>query len=110
MDRAEYLTALRRDSDAFATAIDDVGLYVPVPSCPEWKTGDLLHHVSQIFAFWGSIIAERATSRDAVQRVSREPDDGLMDAYRRHVARLVAILEETDPSTEVWTWSDQHDV
>jgi len=110
MDRAAYLAALRRDTQAFATAIDGVGLQAPVPSCPEWNTGDLVHHVSQIFAFWGSIIAERATSRDAVQRVGREPDDRLMDAYRRHAARLLEVLEDTDPSTEVWTWSSQHDV
>jgi uncharacterized protein (TIGR03083 family) len=110
MERSDYLAALQRDGAAFAESISKAGLRAPVVACPEWNTADLLYHLAEVHYFWTTIVEQRAASPDNVSAWPRPPDDELMDAYRRQVQALVAALTDTDPATEVWTWSAQHDV
>lgn len=110
MDNSQFLAALERDGAAFRDSGASVGLDTPVTSCPGWQVRDLISHLSEVHYFWASIVIQRATGWDQVERIEQVPDDQLLDTYDAMLARLVAALSTTDPATKVWTWSAQHDV
>ncbi len=110
MDNSEFLAALRCDGAAFRAAIAGSDLDAPVPSCPGWTVRDLLWHLSEVHYFWANIVSQRATAWDQVVRIEQVPDGELLAYYDQSFERVVAVLSETDPSAEVWTWSAQHDV
>ncbi len=110
METAEYLTALRRDGDAFAESAVAAGLAAAVPSCPGWTVADLVWHLTEVHYFWASVVVQQATRWDEVGRIVRVDEDDLLPTYHDGLARLCQDLANTDPATEVWTWADQHDV
>ena len=48
MEIDEHLARLRSDGELLATAIEAAGPDASVPTCPEWKVRDLMHHVGGI--------------------------------------------------------------
>ena len=110
MDPAQFVPSIIRDGAAFRTACVVAGLDAPVASCPGWTVADLLRHVADVHYFWGSLVAQRATSGRDVARPERINDDALFDAYDARLARMIEVLTASDPATEVWTWSADHSV
>lgn len=108
LDTHDFITALRRDGDAFAAAAGAAGLTTPVVSCPAWSVADLLWHLSEVHQFWGSVVAQQASHWNEVVEPERVPDDQLMATYAAGLTRLVDVLETADPTTPVWTWSADH--
>jgi uncharacterized protein (TIGR03083 family) len=109
MDASEYLEAVRRDSAALlaaARAADPAGA---IEDCPGWTPVDLVWHIGQVHWFWSSIVADRLAGPDAYVAPDRPDDDDDVFAFAEHSARrLDDVLASTDPSTEVWTWSEPH--
>ena len=110
MNNSDYLGALRRDGQAFATAVTAVDLNARVPSCPDWNVADLLWHLGEVLYFWRCIVEQRATSYEQVVALERMPDAELVGNYTVQLQRLLEVLGAADPATPVWTWSDQNDV
>ncbi len=110
MDISAFLTALRRDGEIFRDSAASVSMDTAVPSCPGWNVSDLIWHLSEVHYFWGSIVRQRATSWEQVERVEQVPDAELLATYDATFASLVDVLSTTDSATEVWSWSAQHDV
>lgn len=111
LHRDEYIAALRRDGVAFASSVRGAGLAAPVTSCPGWVTADLLWHLTEVHYFWASIVQQRALDgADVVELIRPDDDAQLSGLYETHFARVLQVLAETNPTTEVWTWSEQHDV
>lgn len=110
MDSPEFLDALARDGAAFRAAAASIPLNAPVPACPGWSNADQIAHLSEVHYFWAAVVADRVTGWDKVARLERAVDAQLFDRYDETLARLVEVLSATDPTTRVWTWSDQQDV
>jgi uncharacterized protein (TIGR03083 family) len=107
----DCLAAITRHSHALADAARP-HLAAPVEHCPDWTVADLVHHVTEVHWFWGTIAAERLAAPPGDERQpARSPDAELVDHFLAGAERLVRVLGEADQSAAVWTWfPDQQDV
>lgn len=94
---------------AFEEALTgEAGLDIPVPSCPDWRLLDLVHHVGLVYVRVRSHVDRGVTSKpetDAGELVGELPTGA--DAVRWWAGehdRLVALLESLDPQRPAWTW------
>jgi uncharacterized protein (TIGR03083 family) len=118
MDRDDFLAALHDESTALLAASRHADPRAAVPGCPEWTTADLVWHIGEVHDFWGWIVRERALDPDTYEDPTRPgaplPVDEAFAAVAtfasERAAELHRVLTDTDPSTEVWTWTPQHDV
>lgn len=111
LSAADCLAAITRYSGAFADAAEG-NLAARVEHCPGWDVADLVHHLTDVHWFWGTI-AEGTL--DAPPEESGHParaaDADLVDTFRAGAARLVEILRAADQTSACWTWfPDQQDV
>ena len=108
MEIDEHLARLRGDGELLAAAIEAAGPDANVPTCPDWKVRDLVHHVGGIHRWATGYVAEpRAERVDArlVEVVGGWPDDGdLVTWFRGGHARLVDTLETADPAVQCWSF------
>ena len=105
MDRVQYLQALARDGEAFASVAGDAELGAPVPSCPGWTLADLVYHLGEVHHFWRTIVADRRDTWEGYEQPDRPADADLVAWYRSGLADTVAVLGAVDPAQSNWTWS-----
>lgn len=111
MEHSDLLAALERDGRALIASCTAAAPGTIVEACPAWTVDDLLWHVTEVHHFWRSIVAVRAGDPKEVVRPTRPADPAaLPELAQRELVELLATLSSTDPATEVWTWSSQHDV
>lgn len=110
MERELHLMALECDGAAFVDACVAAGLSTPVPTCGSWTVADLLWHVSGVYGFFGTIVAERRTSTDGITAGERPADTDLPGRCRTLLADLLATLRSAPVGTEVWTFSTDRSV
>ena len=110
MDTSAYLTAIARDGAAFRDAAASVDLTTAVVPCPGWTNADQIWHLSEVHYFWATAVADRVTGWNDVPRLTRVPDDQLLEHYDGTLARLLEVLTAADPSARCWTWTEQQDV
>jgi len=82
---------------------------VVVPSCPEWRVGDLLAHVGFVHRWAEYLVRHRAPTRLSARDMglSRGPVDA--DWIAEGLSALLATLRASDPDDEMWAWgADQH--
>jgi uncharacterized protein (TIGR03083 family) len=108
MKHASYLSALAREGAAFAESCTEAGLVAPIDSCPGWSVADLVWHLTEVHRFWRSIVGERRTSPEGLERAPRARDDDLLHAYRSGLAETLRVLSAADPAQPNWTWSSDH--
>ncbi len=101
----DFLDALARDGEAFATASSRVDLLAPVPSCPAWTVADLVYHLGEVHVFWRTIVGDRRDTWEAYEEPERPADAELLTWYLDGLAATVAVLTAADPSHPNWTWS-----
>jgi uncharacterized protein (TIGR03083 family) len=100
----DCLAAITRHSHALAEAAR-ADLSAPVEHCPDWTVADLVHHVTEVHWFWGTIAEERlAEPPPEERRPARVPDDELVDHFVTGAERLVGMLGAADQDAAVWTW------
>jgi uncharacterized protein (TIGR03083 family) len=109
MDRDTYLDVIRGEGRLFLEAAKRAGLGAVVPTCPEWKVADLVHHVGVVHRKAGTYVREgRPTpllgdELDAVVG-PRPPDEGLFDYFREGFAALLDALAGAPSDLECWTF------
>ncbi len=108
METRDLLEALDRDSAAFVEACEVAGLSTSVPPCPGWTVADLLWHLTEVHDFWTAVVAQRLSDPDAYAQPPRPVAEGLTAMYRRGRHELMSALTAVDPSTAMWTWSQDH--
>jgi uncharacterized protein (TIGR03083 family) len=109
MDAHHYLDALRRDSAALVSASRAADPDAAIEGCPGWNPVDLAWHVGEVHWFWSTIVRDRLPGPDAYVEPERPGTDEDVFAFAEESARrLDNVLASTDPSTEVWTWSEPH--
>jgi uncharacterized protein (TIGR03083 family) len=103
-----WMEAIRRESAALAESAA-ADLSAPVLACPGWDVAELTYHAGEVQWFWASIVRERRLHPhdEAPERPARED---VVAWFRQQTQALLEALEAAEPSTEVWTWTDQHDV
>jgi uncharacterized protein (TIGR03083 family) len=110
----DHRAAIRADADIFYETAASADAAATVPSCPDWSVADLLWHLAEVHYFWGYVIENGITHANdlaKIKRAKRPENVGDTIAFgRSSTDRLLALLENTDPSQHVWTWSTRHDV
>lgn len=106
-----YLDHLDRESRRFLEVLASVDPAVPVPTCPDWSTADLVWHLAEVQWFWGSIAEGRITDKDDVEAADGEkparPDDyqELLALFGTARKRLAAAVADGADDTPMWSWA-----
>ncbi len=107
-----FVDHLERESALFRQALAEAPAGARVPTCPDWDADDLLWHLADVQWFWGEIAQRRLTSVGDVRalvRVDRPAQRaGLLAHFDRSSERLVRVLRDIPPDTELWMWADDH--
>jgi len=110
----DFLGHLASDSARFVQVLQDAPAGARVPTCPEWDTGDLLWHLTEVQWFWATIVGRGLTAHADVEALKRDdhPDDHLeMLALFAQASRdLQQNLSVASPDTAAWTWSSDQSV
>ena len=107
----DFLSHLRRESDRFLDVLAEADPSARVPSCPEWAAADLLWHLAEVQWFWATIVEERRTGTEGIEHPERPTDrDALLTFAAQQSDRLVRVLTETAPETEVYMWAEDKTV
>jgi len=95
----DYLALARADADLLLKAVAEAGDAAVVPTCPDWKTADLVAHVAGVFHRIETTVRLRAQERLSAAEVGDAPplDEAL--------AALVDTLSSVPPDEPVWNWS-----
>lgn len=106
----DHLEAIRTESARFSQVAHQLDLATPVPSCPDWSSADLVHHLAEVQDFWSQVV-RGADGEDATDLPRPADDAALPDAYDAASGRLVAALEQADPTGSCWSWhEDGHSI
>lgn len=106
-----YLGHLDRESRRFADVLAGVDPAVPVPTCPDWSTADLVWHLAEVQWFWGSIAEGRITDDDEADALEDDkparPEDyqELLALFDTAHARLSAAVADGPDHTPLWSWA-----
>src|SRR5439155_912391 len=109
MEGSAYLDALRREGELLASAAERFTLDTPIPTCPDWRLRDLLHHIGDVHRWARAHVAEGRQKpigrKELTALAGPLPDDAdLLAWFREGHARLVHTLQTADPATECWTF------
>jgi uncharacterized protein (TIGR03083 family) len=109
VDTPELLESLRRDSAALLAGAHAADPTAAIAGCPGWTPVDLVWHIGEVHWFWSTIVADRLAGPDEYVEPDRpDADDDVFAFAEQAAVRLDDTLSTTDPSTEVWTWSEPH--
>lgn len=101
----DHFEAIRTESARFSQVAHQLDLATPVPSCPDWSSADLVHHLAEVQDFWSQVV-RGADGEDATDLPRPADDAALPDAYDAASGRLVAALEQADPTGSCWSWHE----
>lgn len=104
-----WVGGLRAEGAAFGATAAEAPGDAPVPSCPEWTTTDLIHHLGSVYAWTRTLLVRGGTERPEPRRhpegVPAGP--GAVAWWQDEYAQLLATLEAVDPEAPVWNWAPQ---
>lgn len=109
-----YLDHIARESARLRAALAAAPPGARVPTCPDWDADDLLWHLGEVQWFWGEIAQRRLTDPADLDAMGQAREDrpperaALLGFCERSSERLVRVLGELSPDTELWMWSDDH--
>lgn len=103
----DYLGHLRKESARFMSVLRDAPADGQVPSCPDWRTDDLLWHLGEVQHLWGTVVRDGLTDPDAYEEPVRPRDRAALLVFFEEVtSTLQTALAGTDPAERRWTWSE----
>jgi uncharacterized protein (TIGR03083 family) len=104
VDHVSRVDAVRAELGTVVDELEsDPSMDTPVPTCEHWTVEDLVVHIGAFCGFWTHVLCE-GTGRPLTPYP--DPPDGaaLIPWLDDLGAHLVAELEATPATTEVWTW------
>ncbi|HET6626661.1 MAG TPA: maleylpyruvate isomerase family mycothiol-dependent enzyme [Nocardioidaceae bacterium] len=107
-DNLNFLTHIRDESARFIDVLRDAPPDAQVPTCPDWRTDDLLWHLGEVQWFWATIVREAVMDPATLDDPERPADRaGLLEFLGSSSAALVTALAETEPEAARWTWAPE---
>lgn len=104
MDHDDYIAALRWNAAAAARAARETTLEMTVPSCPEWKLRDLVHHLGAHHR-WVAGNLDRPPDGEMFKQREQPPEDAAVAGWLETGGEALATkLAAMDPGTPCWTW------
>ncbi|MFD8704935.1 maleylpyruvate isomerase family mycothiol-dependent enzyme [Kitasatospora sp. NPDC059648] len=109
MEISEHIDALRREGALLADAASRAGLATPVPTCPDWRLGDLVRHVGQVHR-WAAAYPAKGLGAvldevGAKAVIGPDPSDAaLLDWFREGHTALVTTLSQAPADIGCWTF------
>jgi uncharacterized protein (TIGR03083 family) len=101
----EPIDVIAAHSAALAAVSRD-NLDATVAHCPGWDVADLVHHMTDVFWFWGTMVDERLTERPAdSRRPAPAPRDERVDRFTDCASWFIGVLTDADSATPIWTWA-----
>ncbi|MYT28785.1 MULTISPECIES: maleylpyruvate isomerase family mycothiol-dependent enzyme [unclassified Streptomyces] len=104
MEITEFVETLRLDGGLLADAADEAGPDAPVPSCPEWRMRDLVHHIGQVHRWAAAYVTEPQEQRKPLPEDPVPGDDELVPWLREGHHRLVVALHTAPADLRTWTF------
>ncbi|WP_377272515.1 maleylpyruvate isomerase family mycothiol-dependent enzyme [Peterkaempfera sp. SMS 1(5)a] len=109
MEIAHHIEALRQEGRLLARAAAGTPWDVPVPTCPDWRLRDLVHHTGSVHRWAAAHVAQGRTEPldEAGSEAAWGPkpgDEALLDWFREGHERLVATLEEAPADLACWSF------
>ncbi|MER7756733.1 maleylpyruvate isomerase family mycothiol-dependent enzyme [Kitasatospora sp. NPDC097643] len=109
MEIIELIEALHREGVLLAEAAARTDLAAPVPTCPEWRLGDLVRHTGHVHR-WATAYPSRglrAPLDEAGEQAAVGPapsDAALLDWFREGHAALVEALTKAPADVDCWSF------
>lgn len=101
----DFVRIVEDASTRFLAAARAAPADAPVPCCPDWRTADLLWHLTETQHAWGEIV-ERRLTEPQVPDLERPADEELPALFADRSTRLAAVLADADPYDECWSWDE----
>ncbi len=102
----DYLAHIRENSARFGAVLRDAPADGQVPSCPAWRSDDLIWHLAEVQWFWGTVVQTAVEDPEGVEHPVRPGDRaGLLAFFDEATTLLQTALAGTDPAERRWTWS-----
>jgi uncharacterized protein (TIGR03083 family) len=104
VDHVSLVNAVREEGEAVLSGLaSDPAMDTPVPTCTPWTLSDLVVHLGAFCGFWSHILCE-GTGRPLTPYPDPPAGAALVPWLSQLHVHLVAELEATPATTEVWTW------
>lgn len=106
----DFVSAAHAESARFrfaVTAIGEAGAAlgdVAVPACPEWTAADLTWHLTEVQAFWATMLGKGLSTPAEADMPGRPPDDQLIALFAEQSDRLITALSEGEDNDRCWSW------
>jgi len=106
----DRIAVIRDEAQRFADVLADTPPESHCPTCPDWNAADLLWHLTEVHAFWATVLGddlrtdEQAESAEQHKPERPESMADMLPRRARATADLLeqlAALEDDDPR---WTW------
>jgi uncharacterized protein (TIGR03083 family) len=107
MEFSHHLEALRREGELLGATANRAGFEVSIPTCPEWRMGDLIRHMGDVHRWAAAHVADRRREpiRKAAEVAGPLPDDAdLIHWFCQGLDQLIRTLGSADPDVECWTF------
>ena len=106
MQYQEHVAHLNHYSQSFLELARSTALNAAVPSCPGWTVAELVHHLTEVQHFWGSIVDGRLGDPGGVAAQDRPVEEALVGQFENAHRLLADALGNADPGDHCWSWSD----
>lgn len=110
-DLSHLVQALEANSARIADVLAPISHTTPVPTCPEWTAGDLLHHLAAGQHYWSRMLEEGVTTQAEADAVDAcvAADSDAVEQVRSATRAVCSALRRRSPEAQVWTWSTRPD-
>lgn len=104
MNTSWFLEILEKEGQLLADAAERAGADAAVPTCPGWRTRDLVRHTGVVHRWAAAFVADGHTAPRPMGEHPGLDGPGLMAWYRDGHRRLVDTLAGAAPDVECFTF------
>lgn len=102
----DHVQGLREEFGRARAAVGD--LDVRVPSCPDWRVRDLIHHLGSVYRLFQRVAVEGWMERPPAVEDDDRPDagdDAIVAWTEQQAEALLSALGDLDPHAPRWNFS-----